>query len=339
MVEKCMNQEHGDMFSLYNGDCVEVLGGMPGNSVDLTVFSPPFTDLYCYSDSERDMGNCKDWDAFFTQFGFLVDQLLRVTKPGRQVVVHCMDLPVLKERDGYIGMRDFSGALVQCFMDRGFIWHSPRVTIWKDPLIEATRTKALGLMHKQLQKDSAMSRTGIPDYLVVFRAPGENAEPVAHPDGLMKYAGSTDPGGHGVKRSHNIWRAYASPVWMDIRQTRTLNRKGAREENDEKHICPLQLDVIDRCLVLWSNKGDTVLTPFGGIGSEAYCAVSAGRRAVLVELKESYYRQAVKNLEGAQDVETEDMFGMGGGVTADKEAAPEEGGDDAHQAQRDPTTD
>jgi hypothetical protein len=205
----------------------------------------------------------------------------------------------MKERDGVIGVKDFSGDLIRLFSDCGFIYHS-RHTIWKDPLIEATRTKAIGLMHKQLCKDSCISRSGLPDYLLGFRKAGDNPIPVSHPDGLTLYSGKRDPGGETpTTRSHNIWRAYASPVWMDIRQTKTLDSKGARDPEDEKHLCPLQLDVIERSLVLWSNPGENVLTPFMGVGSEVYGAVINGRRGIGIELKESYYRQAVKNLENA----------------------------------------
>ena len=295
-----VNQEITDRYALYNGDCCEVLQSFPDACMDMSIFSPPFADLYCYSDSANDLGNCGSYDEFFTHFAFVVAQLRRVIKPGRIVAVHCMDIPAMKERDGYIGIKDFSGNLARAFTDAGFIYHS-RHTIWKDPLIEATRTKALGLMHKQLQKDSIMSRSGLPDYLLCFRNQGENAVPVSHPDGLTKYCGRVDPVGSatGIKKSHNIWRAYASPVWMDIRQTKTLNGKAAREDADEKHVCPLQLDVIERACVLWSNPGETVLTPFMGVGSEVYGAVLNGRRGIGVELKTSYYRQALLNVESA----------------------------------------
>jgi hypothetical protein len=206
-----------------------------------------------------------------------------------------MDIPSMKERDGVIGVKDFSGDIIRAFQRAGFVYHS-RTLIWKDPLIEATRTKAIGLMHKQLCKDSTMSRCGLPDYLLAFRKPGQNPLPVEHPDGLTEYHGADDPGEHGVKRSHNIWRAYASPVWMDVRQTNTLNFREAREEKDEKHVCPLQLDTIARAVTLWSNPGEVVLTPFAGVGSEAYGAVKLGRRGIGIELKPSYYKQAVKNL-------------------------------------------
>ena len=283
-----------DHYALYNGDSCEVLRSLPDHSVDLCVFSPPFADLYVYSDDPADLGNCKDYAEFFVHFAFMVGELARVMKPGRNCVVHCMDIPAMKERDGYIGVKDFPGDLIRLFERHGFIYHS-RHAIWKDPLIEATRTKTLGLLHKQLCKDSILSRAGLPDYLLAFRAPGENAVPIAHAEGLRYYAGKNDPGGEGVQRSHNIWRAYASPVWMDIRQTHTLNVRAARDEKDEKHICPLQLDVIDRVMQLWSNPGETVLTPFMGVGSEVYGAICAGRRGIGIELKPSYYRQAVKN--------------------------------------------
>lgn len=299
MVE-LISQEVSDNFALYNGDCCEVIEGIPSDSVGMSVFSPPFADLYSYSNSERDMGNSKNYGEFFDHFSKLIIELYRVLIPGRIVAVHCMDLPSMKEKDGVIGIKDFTGDIVRAFQSESFIYHS-RTLIWKDPLIEATRTKAIGLMHKQLQKDSTRSRCGLPDYVLAFRKPGDNPLPVDHPDGLTSYAGSDDPGGSGVKRSHNIWRRYASPVWMDIRQSNTLNKKGAREEDDEKHICPLQLDVIDRCLTLWSNAGDTILTPFMGIGSEVYCSIKSDRKAIGIELKSSYFNQSLKNAQKAQN--------------------------------------
>ena len=287
-------------YAIYNGDSCEVLKSFPSASVDFSVFSPPFADLYTYSDNPADLGNCRTYDEFFEHFGFIVSELARLIKPGRLVAVHCMDLPAMKERDGYIGVKDFPGDIIRLFQKYGMIYHS-RTLIWKDPLIEATRTKALGMMHKQLQKDSSMCRAGLPDYLIAFRAPGENAVPIAHPDGLTKYCGSDDVCGKDGNRSHNIWRAYASPVWMDIRQTLTIEIKGARDDDDEKHICPLQLDVIERALILWSNPGEKVLTPFMGVGSEVFGAVVNGRKGIGIELKPSYYRQAVKNLAKAAD--------------------------------------
>jgi len=292
---KCLDQHHADSFSIYNGDCCEVVESIPDESIHMSVFSPPFADLYAYSDSPRDMGNCKNYKEFFVHFSVLIKQLCRITIPGRMCVVHCMDIPSMKERDGIIGVKDFSGDIIRAFAAEGFVYHS-RTLIWKDPLIEATRTKAIGLMHKQLCKDSTMSRCGLPDYLLAFRKPGDNPLPVAHPDGLSDYHGANDPGETGVKRSHNIWRAYASPVWMDIRQTHTLNYREAREAEDEKHVCPLQLDTIKRAITLWSNEGEIVFTPFLGVGSEVYGAVELGRRGVGVELKPSYFRQSVKNI-------------------------------------------
>jgi hypothetical protein len=301
------NQVVTDQYAIYNGDSCEVLKSFPDGKIDFSVFSPPFADLYCYSDSPQDLGNCRSYDEFFEHFRYIISELLRITKPGRICAVHCMELTTGKERDGFIGIKDFPGDLIRAFQSEGWIYHSPRVTIWKDPLIAATRTKALGLLHKQLCKDSAMSRTGIPDYMLAFRAPGENPVPIAHPDGLQKYCGANDPGGEGIKRSHNIWRAYASPVWMDIRQTHVLDARKARDPNDEKHLCPLQLDVIERACVLWSNPGEVVLTPFMGVGSECYGAVLNGRKAIGIELKESYYRQAVRNLATIERHEDQEL--------------------------------
>lgn len=289
------DQKITSKYAIYNGDSCEVLKTMPDKSIDLSIFSPPFADLYCYSDNPADLGNCKTYEEFFQHFGFIIKELARITKPGRLCAVHCIDIPAMKERDGYIGLKDFPGDIIRAFTAAGMIYHS-RVTIWKDPLIEATRTKALGLMHKQLCKDSTRSRVGIPDCVLVFRADGENAVPVEHKQGLTRFCGSEDPGGEGIKRSHNIWRAYASPIWMDIRQTNTLDARCARDAEDEKHLCPLQLDTIERLCVLYSNPGEVVLTPFMGVGSEVYGAVLNGRRGVGIELKPAYYRQAVKNL-------------------------------------------
>ena len=289
-----IDQTVTEKYALYNGDCVEVMKALPDGRVDFSIFSPPFADLYCYSDNPKDLGNCKTYSEFFNQFAFVAAELHRVIKPGRLCAVHCIDIPAMKERDGYIGLKDFPGDIIRLFEAKGFIYHS-RTVIWKDPLIEATRTKAIGLMHKQLCKDSAICRAGLPDYLLAFRKPGDNPNPIQHPGGLTEYSGSDDPGNSGV-RSHNIWRAYASPVWMDIRQTNTLNAREGRDADDEKHICPLQLDVIDRAIVLWSNPGDVVLTPFAGVGSEVYGAVRNDRKGIGIELKESYYRQAVRNL-------------------------------------------
>lgn len=304
-----IDQTITDQYAAYNGDCIEVMRGMPDAKMDFAIFSPPFADLYCYSDSPQDLGNCRTYEAFFEHFGFVVEQLARILKSGRNCAVHCMDLPAMKERDGFIGVKDFPGDIIRLFQKHGFIFHSRHI-IWKDPLIEATRTKALGLMHKQLQKDSIMARAGLPDQLLCFRNAGENEIPISHPDGLTTYCGSDDPtrGITGIKRSHNIWRAYASPVWMDIRQTHTLNFKAARDENDEKHICPLQLDTIERAVVLWSNPGEVVFTPFMGVGSEVFGAVMNGRKGVGVELKSSYYQQAISNLRQIESDSQESLF-------------------------------
>jgi len=309
-----------DKYALYNDDCCEVIKDIPDDSIGMCIFSPPFAELYAYSDDIRDMGNSGSYDEFFTHFSFLVNQLLRVVKPGRIVAVHCIDIPAMKERDGYIGLKDFPGDIIRAFQREGFIYHSRHI-IWKDPLTEATRTKALGLMHKQLCKDSTMCRSGLPDYLLAFRVPGDNPDPVSHDEGLTEYHGSSNIGGQGIKRSHNIWRAYASPVWMDIRQSNTLNKNPARTEKDQKHICPLQLDVIERAVALWSTQGDVVLTPFGGIGSEAYVALRNNRRAVLVELKESYFNLATQNCAKVVDKpEVKSIFEFATGHEEDLES-------------------
>jgi len=297
MDVNCIDFFMGENYVLYHGDCCDVIKGIPDNSIGYSIFSPPFAELYSYSNSNRDMGNSRSYKEFFSHFKYLVRELYRVIQEGRNVTVHCVDIPAMKERDGYIGLKDFPGDIIRCFRKEKFIYHSRNI-IWKDPLIEATRTHALGLMHKQLCKDSTMCRAGCPDYLLTFRKPGENKNPIEHKEGLVEYHGSRkDIGGIGIKRSHNIWRAYASPVWMDIRQTHTLNKKDAKDKKDQKHICPLQLDVIHRCVVLWSNPGDIVLSPFAGIMSEVYGAVYNGRRGIGIELKESYYKQGIKNMK------------------------------------------
>lgn len=289
-----IDQAHSEQWSMYNADCVDAVSQIPDETIDFSIFSPPYLSLFVYSDSPRDMGNSKTDAEFMRHFGFLADELFRVIKPGRVVAVDCMNVPAMKERDGYIGLKDFRGSLIRCFLDRGFIFHSEHC-IWKDPLIEATRTKALGLMHKQLCKDSAMCRAGIPQYLLAFRKPGENQKKIAHANGLEWFTGENPPENGNL--SHERWRRYASPVWMDISQTRTLNYQIARESKDERHICPMSLDIIDRGLELWSNPGDVVLSPFAGIGSEGYQAISAGRKFIGVELKKSYFDVAVRNLK------------------------------------------
>jgi hypothetical protein len=300
-----INQEQGNNWTAYNGDCCEVVNELPDSCVHFSVFSPPFASLYVYSDSERDMGNCKTHEEFFAHFAFLVSQILRVTKPGRLCSVHCMNLPTSKVRDGEIGIRDFRGEIIRCFESFGWIYHS-EVCIWKDPVVAMQRTKALGLLHKQLVKDSCMSRQGIPDYVCTFRKPGQNPEPVAGE--LDYFCGDKSTFQSDGRMSIDVWQRYASPVWMDINQTRTLQYQTAREQNDERHICPLQLDVIERCVQLWSNPGDVVLSPFMGIGSEGHVAVKMGRKFVGVELKPSYFRIAVENLRAVEAEKQSEML-------------------------------
>lgn len=272
--------EHGENWKAELGDCVDVLSGMNDNSIHYSIFSPPFESLYVYSNSDYDMGNNADSEGFYKQFAFMVDALFRVLKSGRLVSFHCMNLPSSKQRDGFIGIKDFRGCLIKIFQKAGFIFHS-EVVIWKDPVLAMQRTKALGLLHKQLKKDSSMSRQGIPDYLVTMRKPGDNIEPVHH-------TGTTFPVG--------VWQKYASPVWMDINPSDTLQFREARGNDDERHICPLQLGVIQRGIELWSNPGDVVLSPFMGIGSEGYVALQMERKFIGIELKESYFNIAIKNI-------------------------------------------
>lgn len=281
----CIDQTITDEFALYQGDCVEVLETVPDDSIHYSVFSPPFASLYTYSDDPRDMGNCSGHAEFFGQFNFLAAQLHRVTMPGRLVSIHSMLIPTSKTKDGYIGMYDFRGDLIRAMEAAGFIYHSD-LCIWKDPVTQMQRTKALGLLHKQIKKDACMSRQGCPDYLSTFRKPGDNPERVTHT-------------GEGDDVPVSMWQRYASPIWTDINPSDTLQYMSAREHEDEKHICPLQLEVIRRCVKLWTNPGDTVLSPFAGIGSEGFVAVEMGRRFLGTELKGSYYRQAVKNLIAA----------------------------------------
>lgn len=287
-------KEIGKEYALYCGDSAEVLKMMPDDSVHYIIYSPPFQSLYVYSNSDRDLGNCRTPAEFYEQFRFIGTELFRLLKPGRLMSFHCMNLPTSKERDGYIGIRDFRGELIRFFQEIGFIYHS-EVCIWKDPVTAMQRTKALGLLHKQLKKDSCMSRQGIPDYLVTMRKPGDNPERVTHTNESFPVS---------------MWQRYASPVWMDINPNDTLQYKSARENKDERHICPLQLQVIKRGIELWTNPGDVVLTPFMGIGSEAYTAVKMGRKAVGVELKDSYYRQAVANVKNAVGNVQLDMLNM-----------------------------
>lgn len=302
-----IDQAFGGNWTMYHGDAIEVLGGIPDNSIHYSIFSPPFASLFTYSDSERDMGNSKTGDEFAEHFLFLAPELFRVTMTGRLVSFHCMNLPATIAHDGFIGMKDFRGDLIRIFERAGFIYHS-EVCIWKDPLVQATRTKVLSLAHKQISKDSSRCGQGFPDYIVTMRKPGENPEPIAHGRGFEQYFGElpepedkkTDNPGTN-KYSHKVWQRYASPVWFDINQTDTLNVRMARDKNDERHICPLQLQTIARCLELWSNPGDIVLDPFMGIGSTGFKAIEMGRKTIGIELKALYYRQAVKYLEYAEN--------------------------------------
>jgi DNA modification methylase len=293
-----INQHQGKNWVLYHGDSIEVLKGIPDNSIHYTVTSPPFSSLYTYSASDRDMGNSKDDSEFFTHFQFLVKELYRVTVPGRLISLHCMNIPIMKQKAGYIGIQDFRGDLIRAFQAEGWIFHS-EVCIWKDPVTAMQRTKALGLLHKQVCKDSSMSRQGIPDYLVTMRKRGDNPEPIS---GEFQYYVGEDtlPKGGKQKDSINIWQRYASPVWMDINPSNTLQYQSARDNDDERHVAPLQLQVIERGLQLWSNPGDICLDPFNGIGSTGYTAIKAGRKYVGVELKESYYNAAVNNIQNAE---------------------------------------
>jgi DNA modification methylase len=273
------------------GDCVQLIQNVPRETIGMSIFSPPFPTLYVYSDEIEDMGNCKDFNEFFTSFNFLVPELNRVMIAGRHVIVHCMDVPIQKGKEGYIGLRDFSGMIIDSFQKSGFIYHS-RVTLWKNPVTEMQRTKALGLLHKQVKKDAAMCRVGIPDYLLIFRKAGENPYPIVHQD--------KDPSKPNYLPV-DLWQKYASPVWMDIDYGNTLNGRDAREEEDERHIAPLQLDTINRALHLWSNEDDTILTPYAGIGSELYESIKLKRNAIGFELKKSYFDEGVNNCIAAEE--------------------------------------
>lgn len=297
-----IHQSFGKKWAMYHGDACEVVKGIPNNSVHYSLFSPPFASLFTYSDSERDMGNCKTDEEFAEHFRFLSDELFRATMPGRLLSCHCMNMLATITKDGYMGVKDFRGDLIRIFEASGFIFHS-EVCIWKDPLVQATRTKVLSLAHKQISKDSSRCAQGIPDYIITMRKPGDNPEPISHGRGFERYYGemgepterkTNDP--RTNKYSHKVWQRYASPVWFDINQTDTLNIRMARDKNDERHICPLQLQTIARCLELWTNSGDTVLDPFAGIGSTGYQALDMDRNFIGFELKKSYYDQAVKYL-------------------------------------------
>lgn len=298
----CLDQEHGKNWSMFRGDCVEVIRGIPDESIHFSVFSPPFASLFCYSNSERDMGNCKSADEFQQHFEFLIRDIHRTTKSGRLCSVHCMNLPTTIAHHGVIGLQDFRGDIIRSFQSAGWIYHS-EVAIWKDPVIAMQRTKAIGLLHKQLVKDSCMSRQGIPDYVCTFRKPGKNEEPVEGE--LDRWIGEEGSFKSEGRLSIDIWQRFASPIWMDIDPGKTLQYMSAREDNDERHICPLQLEVIDRCTELWSNPGDVVLSPFAGIGSEGFVAVKGGRKFIGIELKETYFKMAGRNLTVAANTARE----------------------------------
>lgn len=320
-MQNVIDQAIGKDYALYHGDCVEVLRGIPDNSIDYSVFSPPFAALYVYSNSERDMGNSRNYDEFFNQYRYLIAEQFRTMKPGRLLSFHCMLLPTSKQHHGYIGLQDFRGDLIRAYQDAGFIFHS-EVTIWKDPVTAMQRTKALGLLYKQLRKDSAMSRQGVPDYLCTMRKPGVNPDPVTkdaadfpvelwqnEASPVWTYGENAPP----VKQLLDwlmqffrrpdtlpIWQRYQDAVWHDINPSETLQYRSAREHQDERHIAPLQLEVIRRAVRLWTNPGDVVFTPFAGIGSELVVSLEMGRRAIGAELKASYFRQAVKNCQAAE---------------------------------------
>ena len=290
-MNSVINQTITNQFALYHGDSCEVLPMLPDHSIDYSIFSPPFASLYTYSNSPRDLGNCRDYDDFFAHFEFIIRELARVLRPGRNVSFHCMLLPTSKAHDGYIGLKDFRGDLIRAFEKHGFIFHS-EVVIWKNPVTAMQRTKALGLLHKSVRENASMCRHGVPDYLITMRAPGENEIRVTH-----------DKTEYPVDK----WQQIASPVWMDINPTETLQYQSAREHNDERHICPLQLEVIRRGIELWTNPGETVLSPFAGIGSEGYVSVQMQRKFIGIELKNSYYQQAKRNIASANN-RTADLF-------------------------------
>lgn len=307
-----------DRYALYNGDCVEVSESLPDNSVGLSVYSPPFAGLFTYSSDERDMSNARSYDQFYDHYEWLIKQMARITKPGRINAVHCMDIPNAGQKRGY---HDLPGKIIALHEKHGFYFFG-RVLVWKEPLRVAIRTRLKHLTHKQLVKDSCQSTIAAGDFVLLFKKSGENAEPVSHqvgfsryagstpiPEELLKYRGETD---QRINRlSHWIWRRYASCIWDDIRVDRILPYKQAREPEDEKHVHPLQLDVIERCVELWSNPDDVVMTPFAGVGSEVYGAVLNGRRGLGIELKTSYYNQALKNVARAESdarIVTSDLF-------------------------------
>jgi DNA modification methylase len=312
-----LDQEHGDGWTLWNSDCVDIARGLPDGSVHFTIYSPPFESLYTFSDNPRDISNNSKPEVFWEHYRFLIREMVRATMPGRLIATHCMQLPTSKTRDGFIGMRDFRGEIIRAFQAEGMIFHS-EVMIRKDPVSAMQRSKAIGLLHKQVCKDSTISRMAAADYMVIMRKPGDNPEPVSEPFSAY-YGDEADPTGPLMNENSQgrsalypgdpwysvaVWQRYAESVWTDINQNDVLSFRCAREEADERHISPLQLTPIRRCLDLWSNPGDIVFSPFAGIGSELYCAIEMGRRAIGAELKSSYYRQAIDNLRSIKKAQT-----------------------------------
>jgi len=323
MELKAVNQKVTDEYAIYEGDSCELMKAIPENSIGFSIHSPPFEGLYKFSNSDRDISN-NSGDDFYFHYGVIVEELHRITKAGRLASVHVMQLPTSITRDGFIGMRDFRGEVVRLFQEKGWVFHS-EVCIWKDPVVAQQRTKSIRLLHKQVDKDSSISGQGLADYILTFRKLGKNSEPIRKEDpeynGRFEYyigeGKAPEPVESRLGRqskedaekwhSIEVWQRYASPVWMDINQSRTLQYKTARDEKDEQHISPLQLDVIERCIHLWSNPNDVVFTPFMGIGSEVYGAIELGRKGMGIELKSSYFAQAVKNIENFKN-STANMF-------------------------------
>lgn len=310
---RCVDQVITDRYAIYEGDSCDIIRAIPDNSIHFGIHSPPFEGLYRFSNFDRDISNNDSSGSFFAHYQFLIGELLRVAMPGRLHSVHVMQLPTSKIRHGHIGMRDFRGEVIRAYEAAGWIFHS-EVCIWKDPVVAQQRTKSIRLLHKQIVKDSTISGQGLADYIVTFRKPGDNPEPVS--GGFDMWIGEGDGPDPAKFTTANdgrnwysieVWQRYASPVWTDIRQTRTLQYRAGRDEKDELHISPLQLDVIERCIDLWSNPGDTVLTPFLGIGSEVWCAANMGRKGIGVELKPSYFAQARSNLAALDDT-SDDLF-------------------------------
>ena len=307
-------QTISDSYAMYCGDCIDIIKKIPTDSIHYSIFSPPFLSLFVYSNCQEDMGNSKTDDEFYTHFSYLIPELLRILKPGRLLSVHCSLVPLTIKNDGIMGLKDFPGAIVKLFEKVGFIYHS-KVMIWKDPLIQATRTKMLQLAHKQIVKDSSRCAQGFADEILTFRKLGGNNEPIEHPNGFEYYIGEdSEPNVKKTdnpktnKYSHEVWQRYASPIWTDINQSDTLNFRAGRDDKDERHICPLQLQTIARCIELWTNKDDVVFSPFAGIGSEGYVSLSMDRKFIGCELKESYYETALNNLKNANSRNSNKFF-------------------------------